>query len=150
MKTLLFTALWLCAIAELRAQNTTTMATKQTDSSAISQLVEDIYLKSLYTGDAALLGSIFHPESLLFGDIHGEPYAKTLDQYLTGVSSRQSPKDSGQPFHGEVISVKVVNSIAVAEVQVTMYTFIYHDFLSFHRIDGQWLIVNKMLTAIND
>ena len=126
------------------------METKLSDSSAISKIIEDIYLKSLYTGDTALLGSIFHPESLLFGDIHGEPYAKTLDQYLTGVGTRQSPADSGLPFHGEIISVKVVNSIAVAEVQVTMYTFIYHDFLSFHWTGDQWLIVNKMLTAIND
>jgi hypothetical protein len=146
MKPLLFTA-WLCCFgAGIRAQNTLPMETQQTDSSAITAIVEGIYLKALYEGDAELLGSIFHPGTLLFGDIKGQPYAKTLDQYLDGVKNRQAPKDSGLPFHGEIVAIRVVNSIAVAEVRVRMYTFVYYDFLSFHKLNGQWLIVNKMLT----
>jgi len=69
-----------------------------------------------------------------------------LAEYLDGVAHRQSPKDSGKPFKGEIISVKVVNSIAIAEVRVTMYDFIYHEFLSFHKMDGKWYLVNKMIS----
>ena len=57
--------------------------------------------------------------------------------------------DSAKPFNGKIISVKAVNSIAVAEVQVKMYDYNYHEFLSFHKLDGKWLIVNKMISDTN-
>lgn len=118
----------------------------QTDTGAIMAVLENNYFDGIYNGDVDRLGAAFQPDALLFGDIKGVPYAKTLAQYLDGVKNRQSPKDSGKPFQAEVLSLHVVNSIAVAEARVAMYDFVYHDILSFHKIGGQWLIVNKMLT----
>jgi putative lumazine-binding protein len=46
------------------------------------------------------------------------------------------------------ISVEVINSIAVVKAHVKMYDFEYDEFLSFHKFDNQWLIVNKMITDI--
>lgn len=146
MRTLLLTALLACNLLILKAQKNTTM---ETDSLAISQALENYYFKGIYAGDLTLLHHIYYPGTLLFGDVKGQPYAKTLDQYLDGVAHRQSPKDSGKPFKGEILSIRVVNSIAVAEVKVKMYEFLYHEFLSFHKIDGVWLIVNKMISDIN-
>jgi hypothetical protein len=125
------------------------METQQHDSLAISKALEEHYFKGIYEGDLNALNSIFQPGILLFGDVKGLPYAKTLDQYLDGVKHRQSPRDSGKPFKGDILNISVVNSIAVAEVKVKMYDFHYHEFLSFHKIDGQWRIVNKMLTDTN-
>jgi hypothetical protein len=132
-----------------KAQNTTIMETHQTDSAAIAYALEEIYFKGIYEGDVNLLGKIYHPGTLLFGDVKGQPYAKTLEVYLDGVKNRQSPKDSGKPFKGTILNIKVVNSIAIAEVTVKMYDFDYHEFLSFHRIDGKWFIVNKMISDTN-
>ncbi|MDO3645089.1 nuclear transport factor 2 family protein [Mucilaginibacter sp. L3T2-6] len=124
------------------------METQQTEEIAISKVLEDYYFKGIYEGDIQTLKNIYHPGTLLFGDVKGQPYAKTLQQYLDGVANRQSPKDSGKPFKGEVISVNVINSIAVATVHVKMYDFNYEEFLSFHKIDGRWLIVNKMISDV--
>jgi len=118
------------------------------DSLAITQALEDYYFKGIYEGDIYSLGNIFHPGTLLFGDIKGQPYAKILDQYFDGVAHRQSPKDSGKPFKGTIISIDVINSIAVAKVHVKMYDFNYDEFLSFHKIGKRWLIVNKMITDV--
>lgn len=126
------------------------METVLTDSAAIADVLEKDYFHGIYEGDLEKLSSAFHPGTLLFGDVKGQPYAKTLDQYLDGVKNRQSPKDSGQPFKGEIIKIQVVNSIAIAEVKVRMYAFHYHEFLSFHRIDGKWLLVNKMLSDTSE
>lgn len=125
------------------------METQHTDSLAISQALEDYYFKGIYEGDLNALNSIFNPGTQLLGDVKGVPYAKTLDQYLDGVKNRQSPRDSGKPFKGDILNITVVNSIAIAEVKVKMYDFHYHEFLSFHKIDGQWRIVTKMLTDTN-
>lgn len=133
----------------IKAQNSNIMRNQISDAEAIEKVLEDNYFKGIFEGNIDILGSAFHPETLLFGDIKGVPYAKTLEKYLEGVKNRQSPKDLDKPFKGEILSLHIVNSIAVAEVKVKMYDFIYHDILSFHKINGQWLIVNKMLTDIN-
>jgi len=126
------------------------MKTIQTDTAAIKEVLENNYIKGLYEGDLNLLKQAFYPGTLLFGDVKGQPYFKSLDQYLEGVANRQSPKDSGKPFNVEIFSIRVVNSIAIAELKVKMYDYYYHNMLSFHKLDGKWVIVNKMLTDTNN
>jgi len=126
------------------------METLKKESVTISNALEKYYFKGIYEGDLNALRQIFYSGTLLFGDVKGQPYAKTLDQYLDGVKNRQSPKDSGKPFEGEILSIKVVNSIAIAEVKVMMYDFIYDEFLSFHKLNGKWLIVNKMISDVKE
>ena len=133
-----------------KAETLKKMETHQADSSAIARALDSYYFNVIYEGDVNLLGKIFNPGTLLFGDVKGQPYAKTLDEYLDGVAHRQSPKDSGKPFKGDIISIKIVQSIGIAEVKVKMYEFNYHEFLSFHKIDGRWLIVNKMISDVNE
>lgn len=149
MKTILLMAFMLCTLQGIKAQNNTKME-NQADVSAITDALENYCFKGIYEGDERRLGSIFYEGALLFGDIKGKPYFKTVDLYLSGVKNRQSPKDSGKPFKGEILKISVVNSIATAEINVKMYDFNYRDFLSFHKINGKWLIVNKMLTDTSE
>jgi len=150
MRTLLLTAFLFCILLASKAQSTDKMETQKADSTAIAQALETYYFKGIYEGNVATLSNIFNTGTLLFGDVKGQPYAKTLDEYLDGVAHRQSPKDSGKPFKGDIISIKVVQSIGIAEVKVKMYEFNYHEFLSFHKINGKWLIVNKMISDVNE
>jgi hypothetical protein len=131
------------------AQINITMNTQQNDSIDIAQTLEQYYFNGIYEGNINALKSIFHPGTLLFGDVKGQPYAKTLEVYLDGVKNRQCPKDSGKPFKGTILDIRVINSIAIAEVKVKMYDFYYHEYLSFHKIDGKWFIVNKMISDTN-
>jgi hypothetical protein len=129
-------------------KNATQMKNQHQDSLAIAGILENAYFKGIYEGDVTLLGSTFYEGTLLFGDVKGQPYYKTLAQYLDGVRNRQSPKDSGKPFKGEIIDIDIINSIAVAKVHVKMYDFNYHELLSFHLLDGKWVIVNKMISDV--
>jgi len=149
MKALVLIAFMLCIVQGIKAQNSTKMENSETDKAAIVQVLEKYYFEGIYEGNVDLLKQSFNEGTLVYGDVKGKPYAKTLEQYLDGVKNRQSPKDSGTPFKGDIISIKIVNSIAIAEVKVKMYEFVYYDLLSFHKIDGKWLIVNKMLTDVN-
>ena len=150
MKTFLLTAFLLCALSELKAQSMKKMETNGQDKNAIREALENYYFKGIYEGDLNLLNQIYNKGTLLFGDVKGQLYAKKLDQYLDGVKNRQSPKDSGKPFKGEILSIKAVNSIAIAELKVKMYDINYYEFLSFHKFDGRWLIVNKMISDISE
>jgi Putative lumazine-binding len=148
MKILLLTAFLSCTMPVLKAQKPRNVETNQ-DSVTITRVLEDHYFKGIYEGDINALRQVYYPGTLLFGDVKGQPYAKTLDQYLDGVAHRQSPRDSGKPFKGTIISIDVVNSIAAARLHVKMYDFEYDEFISFHKFDNHWLIVNKMITDIS-
>src|ERR1700743_2110283 len=117
MKKILFLFLVISSLMA-RGQPTTNkpMEDPKQDSAAISHVLEN-YFKGILTGDIDLLKTVYHPGTLLFGDVKGQPYAKTLEQYLDGVVHRQSPKDSGKPFNGEIISIENINSIAGARVR---------------------------------
>jgi hypothetical protein len=148
MRTFLLIAFMLWNLQGIKAQNNSKME-NQADVAVITNAIENNYFKGIYEGDVRILGSIFYPGTLVYGDIKGQPYFKTVDLYLDGVKNRQSPKDSGKPYKGEILDIRVVNSIAVAEINLKMYDFNYRDFLSFHKINGEWLIVNKMLTDLS-
>lgn len=126
------------------------MKNYEEDLKEISRSLEDYYFKGIYEGNVDTLRRVLHPGTLLFGDVKGQPYAKTLDAYLDGVKNRQSPREAGSAFEPSIISIDVVNSIAMARVQVKMYTFHYDEFLSFHKIDNHWMIVNKMITDVDN
>jgi hypothetical protein len=148
MKILLLTAFLSCTMPVVKAQKPKNVETNQ-DSVTITRVLEDHYFKGIYEGDIGVLRQVYYPGTLLFGDVKGQPYAKTLEQYLDGVAHRQSPRDSGKPFKGTIISIDIVNSIAAAKLHVKMYDFEYDEFISFHKFDNQWLIVNKMITDIS-
>jgi hypothetical protein len=150
MKLFLTIAFAACIVHGVKAQHPRTMENNKQDSAAIRLALENYYFKGIYEGNPELLNQIFYMGTLLFGDVKGQPYAKTLDQYLDEVKNRQSPKDSGRPFKGEIISIRLDNSIAIAEVKVQMYDFNYHEFISFHQLNGKWLIVNKMITDVSE
>jgi len=130
------------------AKHAIQMKNYSTDSANIARILTDVYFKGIYEGDVNLLGTMYYSGTLLFGDAAGKPYFKTIAQYLDGVKNRQSPKDSGKPFKGEILSIEIINSIAVAKVHVKMYDFNYFELLSFHELDGKWVIVNKMISDV--
>ena len=106
MKALLLIAFLLCTQQGMKAQLINKMENNKRDSTAITEVLENYYFKGIYEGNLDLLNHVYNSGTLLFGDVKGQPYAKTLDQYLVCVKNRQSPKDSGKPFKGEIISAE--------------------------------------------
>lgn len=107
------------------------------------------YFNGIYNGDVPLLQSAFHPQAIVSGDINGQPYFKTLDEYLEGVKNRKSPKELGEDFKMKILSLEIINNTAVAKVKVPIFGYNYYDQLSFVIVDGKWIIINKLLTNVN-
>jgi len=118
------------------------------NASAITALLDE-YLNAIYYGDVAMLKSVFHASALISGDINGTPYFKSLDEYLLGVQNRISPSASGEYFQMKVVGVEIINSIAIAKVNVRMFKYNYFDLLSLFKVDEKWLIINKLLTHVD-
>jgi hypothetical protein len=50
----------------------------------------------LLRGDVEKLRSVFDSHAIVVGEIHQQPYYKTIEAYLDGVASRQSPEKFGE------------------------------------------------------
>ncbi|MDR4894371.1 MULTISPECIES: nuclear transport factor 2 family protein [unclassified Chryseobacterium] len=131
------------------AQNVKDMKTYPTPETEIRNVIENYYFKGIYEGNTELLKKAFYKGALLFGDVDGVPYFKTAEQYIEGVGNRVSPQKSGKDFKAIILSIEVINSIAVAKLQVRMYDFNYYNFITFNYINEKWFIINKTLTNVH-
>ncbi|WP_438426428.1 nuclear transport factor 2 family protein [Aquimarina macrocephali] len=112
------------------------------------QAVLQNYFEGIYNGDVVQLKEVFHSETLLFGDIKGVPYFKAITEYIDGVKSRKSPRDLGEDFKMEILSIEILGNNAIVKAQLPMLGYHYFDFLSLAKINEDWKIVNKLFTHV--
>ncbi|MFN3850420.1 MAG: nuclear transport factor 2 family protein [Spirosomataceae bacterium] len=123
------------------------MKTFRDDSAEIQNVIND-YFEGIYNGNIEQLRGAFYQDCLLFGDINGQPYFKKLDEYIEGVKHRKSPHELGEEFRMEILSIETLGNNAVVKLHVPMLGFNYYDFLSLSKLNGKWLIVNKLFTNV--
>lgn len=115
---------------------------------AIQNLIDN-YFEGIYYGKIDKLESVFHEKSLLFGDIKGQPYLKSVAEYLKSVGNRESPHQKGEKFEMKTISIEKRNHIAFLKLQVPMLGYNYYDYISLIKNDDQWQIGNKLFTHVD-
>jgi hypothetical protein len=109
----------------------------------------DTYFHSIYIGDTNALRSTFHPNCRLFAEVNGDPYEKSVDEYVDGVAARKSPRELGEPFLMKVIGIETLGSVALVRTHQQMLGFNYFDYLTLLRRTGRWRIVSKTFTHVN-
>lgn len=119
----------------------------ETEANAIQAVIAD-YFGGIYNGDVEQLRRIFHPQTQLFGDVNGQPYYKTLPDYLAAVGARKSPARLGEPFRMRILSIECVNGIASVRLRCPMLGFNYQDILALCLFEGRWQIVSKLFTHV--
>ncbi|WP_159467802.1 nuclear transport factor 2 family protein [Dyadobacter sp. 3J3] len=108
------------------------------------------YFDGVFNGNIELLRQVFHSEALVAGDVNGSPYFKKPGEYLDDVKNRKSPFELNGEFRMEVLAIEIINSIAIASVHMPMLDFNYFDLFLLNKINGEWVIVNKLLTDVAD
>ena len=106
------------------------------------------YFEGIFEGDVIKLESCFHENTYLYGDIKGVDYLKSINEYLEGVKSRQSPKDLNEQLNMKTIGIDIMGKIAMAKLHVPMLGYNYYDYLSLTKINNEWKIVNKIFTHV--
>ena len=106
------------------------------------------YFDGIYYGDTEKLRNSFGDDVHLYGDVKGDEYLKSLDEYLEGVKNRKSPSELKEKNQMEILSIEIMGNIAMAKLHVPMLGFNYYDFLSLCLIQGEWIIVNKLFTHV--
>lgn len=114
---------------------------------AITKVVCD-YFDGIYNGNIDQLQGSFSSDVKIYGDIKGEEYAKTLDEYLEGVKNRKSPSELEEKFRMEIIGIEVIGNVAIVKAHLKMLGYNYYDFLSLCIVNKDWKIVNKLFSHV--
>ena len=116
------------------------------DSAAIDTLRQAIrrYFDLMYDSDTSCFDRVFWSTAQLHGIRNGEMRLLTAQAYKDALARTPSPRSQNAPRHEEILLMDVASSSqALVKVRVRINAILYVDYLSYHRIDGDWLITSK-------
>jgi hypothetical protein len=117
------------------------------DTNEIVELVQR-YFDATWRGDVAQLRTVFDSRAIVAGEVNGQPYFKSIDEYLAGVANRKSPAELGEKVEMELLTIDVQQNIATAKLHVRMLGFNYYNYFSIIRQQDKWLVITKTLTNV--
>lgn len=115
------------------------------DHQLVVELVHE-YAQAIHHGDVTRLRATFHPKAYLFGEVGGQPYLRSLDDYLDVVAQRQSPASLGHAYAMRPLGIDLQGHIGVARLDFPLLGHRYIDYLSLLKHQGKWLVANKTFT----
>jgi len=119
------------------------MDTKATDIELIQETVQ-YYFDGIYHSDVEKLKNAFHPNSQVIGYFDGSLSFESLDGFLEFVKATPAPSESGEEYDMGIVSIDVTANEAVAKVANLYLGLKFTDYLSLLKVDGNWVIVNKI------
>ncbi|KJC50918.1 hypothetical protein UP09_02310 [Bradyrhizobium sp. LTSP885] len=108
----------------------------------------DRYLELMYDSDIGRFDSVFAPSAHLHGLRDGGLRILPAAEYRKLLASNPSPKAKNAPRQQEILLVDFASpDQALVKVRVRIDTIIYVDYLSFHLVNGCWLVTAKSFHA---
>jgi len=111
--------------------------------SSLTQAVQ-LYFDLMYEIDLKTFDRVFAPTVQLHGFRDGKMVCWPAGAYREVLSQRSSPKSLGAPRQEEILLIDfAADTQALVKVRVRIASTLFVDHLSYHRIDGAWLITAK-------
>ena len=102
------------------------------------------YFDLMYDCDVANFDNVFAATAQLHGFREGEMTCWSAAHYKEVLAGRTSPKDSGAPKGNDTIMIDFTSATqALDKVRVRIGEMYFVDYLSYHKIDGTWLVTSK-------
>jgi hypothetical protein len=104
----------------------------------------DRYFDLMFDSDVSRFEQVFASSAQLHGLRDGNLRLLSTQDYKSLLASGPSPKSKNAPRQQEILLVDFASPAqAVVKVRVRVDTMLYLDYLSYHCIDGAWLITAK-------
>jgi hypothetical protein len=116
------------------------------DRATTDALIDAIerYFDLMFDSDVSRFDRVFAPSAQLHGLRDGNLRLLPALEYRNALASGASPKSKNAPRQQEILLVDFASSAqAMVKVRVRVDTTLYLDYLSYHCIDGAWLITAK-------
>ena len=116
------------------------------DRSTIETLLAAVerYFDLMYDNDVSRFDQVFASSAQLHGLRDGHLRRLPAQDYRNALASGASPKAKSAPRQQEILLADFASAAqAVVKVRVRIDTIQYLDYLSYHCIEGLWLITAK-------
>lgn len=114
------------------------------EDAAVRAAIEH-YFQGHATGDGAHFRKVFHPDSKLFFTREGKVAQRTSEEYISGASGKPAADEAQRKR--TIDWIDVTGDAAVAKITLTYPAVTFTDYMSLLKVDGQWVIVNKLFHA---
>ena len=115
----------------------------KTETQELTDAVQ-LYLDLMYDCDVGNFDKVFASTSQLHGFREGTMTCWPAAQYKEVLAGRKSPKALGAPREEQVLLLDFTSPTqALAKVRVRIHDMVFVDYLSYHKVDGRWLITSK-------
>lgn len=111
------------------------------DRDSISSLIEQ-YFDGWATGDTSKLGAVMHSSCFLKTQRDGQFLMYTKSQYL----ALFKPRLRAANLLTRILDIDITNQTASAKTEIRTERERYTDYFNLMKIDGNWLIVDKVST----
>lgn len=107
------------------------------------QAVVHLYVDGMTFAHEGALRKAFHPKASIIGNHRGNIEWLTLEAFIAAVASEGSAPPGTQPLI-QIETLDVTGDAATVKVVDEMSGVRFSDYLSLLKIDGRWMIVNKL------
>jgi hypothetical protein len=128
------------------AGNTTGEDPSMPDQLDVTGLTEAVrrYFDLMYDSDVTRFDRVFRASAQLHGFRQGEMTMWPAATFKEIIAGRPSPKSQNAPRQEEILLVDFASTEqALVKVRVRINTVMFIDYLTYHRIEGDWLITSK-------
>jgi Putative lumazine-binding len=102
------------------------------------------YFDLMYDSDVARFDRVFRSTAQLHGFREGQMTMWPAATFKEIIAGRPSPKSQKAPREEEILLIDFASADqALAKVRVRINAIVFVDHLTYHRIDGEWLITAK-------
>jgi hypothetical protein len=117
-----------------------------TDHDAVQGLTEAIqrYFDLLYDVDLSRFDRVFCPTAQLHGLRDGKLVMWPAATYREALAGRPSPRSVGAPREDQVLLIDLASPTqALVKLRVRVNQTVFVDYLTYHRVDGDWRVTAK-------
>lgn len=113
------------------------------DTSSLAQAVQR-YFDLVYDGDVARFDQVFRPTAQLHGYWNGEMTLLSAQAFKESLVNRPTPKSLDAQREDAILLVDFASDDqALTKVRVRTTAAVFIDYLTWHRIDGDWRVTSK-------
>jgi hypothetical protein len=121
-------------------------AAPMVDAACVTNLMTAVqkYLDMMYDCDTSRFDDVFYETAQLHGYRDGKMICWPNKVYRDILNKRQSAKSLGAPREDEILMVDFASTTqALVKARIRILDGVFIDHLTWHRIDGKWLITSK-------
>ena len=107
------------------------------------------YFDLMYDADHTHFFSVFHGSCLVHGIRDGKLTAWSASEFRDVMRGRPSPESLKSPRYQDILSIEcIAPDLAICKVRVRIGQVLFLDHLTFHCIDGKWLVTSKAFHVV--